>query len=324
MILVSRQLFLSLILVLISCQPNLSTNIIRGYTQGTTYTIKYNCNDNNIQTQAIDSLLSNVDYSMSSYIDSSLISLINKNHTVALDSLITRVLIRSIEICHETNGMFDVTVAPMVSYWGFGPNKTYNRNNQKASSYSEIVGCDKIILNNNMLFKSDSVSIDLNGIAQGFTVDYLSEYLVSKGVNDFMIEVGGEVRCFGSNLGRGWKIGIDAPTESKHDFAFILNLTNTSLATSGSYRNYYYSDSKKISHTINPKTLMPASNSLLSATVLYDDCMSADAYATACMSFGVEDAKLFLKNNNIAGCLIYLDGLDTVPYLTPSFSSFLH
>ena len=315
---------MSLILVLISCQPNLKTNIIRGYTQGTTYTIKYNCNDNVIQTQAIDSLLSNVDYSMSSYIDSSLISLINQNHTVVLDSLITKVLIRSIEICHETNGMFDVTVDPIVNSWGFGPNKNYNRNNQKAYSYSDIIGCDKIIINNNTLFKSDSVSIDLNGIAQGFTVDYLSEYLFSQGVNDFMIEVGGEVRCFGSNLGRGWKIGIDAPTESKRDFAFILNLTNNSLATSGSYRNYYYSGSQKISHTINPKTLMPASNSLLSATVLYDNCMSADAYATACMSFGVEDAKLFLKNNNISGCLIYLDGLDTVSYLTPSLSSFLH
>ena len=119
MILVSRQLFLSLILVLISCQPNLKSNIIRGYTQGTTYTIKYNYNDSIIQTQAIDSLLSNVDYSMSSYIDSSLISLINQNHKVLLDSLITKVLIKSIEICYETNGMFDVTVAPIVSSWGF-------------------------------------------------------------------------------------------------------------------------------------------------------------------------------------------------------------
>ena len=139
-----------------------------------------------------------------------------------------------------------------------------------------------------------------------------------------MIEVGGEIRCASNNNGKGWTIAIDEPTDKKRSFAYVLNLNNISLATSGSYRNYYYQDSIKISHTINPKTRKPAINNLISATILYPDCMSADAYATACMSFGLEDAKRFLEKNDIIGVLIYIEGEDTIHYSSKGFSSFLH
>jgi len=325
MILVNRKLFIFLLFIFISCQNNLKQYSIDGYTQGTTYVIKYNHTDRIVNKSVIDSLLLNIDLSMSSYIDSSLISLINQGHDAVLDSLITTVLTKSIEICHQTGGMFDVTIAPWVNYWGFGPDNRRNSNFKRNLIPSTVLGCDQIKIQNNRLIKSDIISIDLNGIAQGFTVDYLSQYLFENSIYDFMIEVGGEIRCSGGNLGSGWKIGIDKPTDKKRDFSFILNLKDMSLATSGSYRNYYYdSDSTKLSHTINPKTLKPVNNDLLSATILYSDCMSADAYATACMSFGLEGAKSFLNKNNIAGCLIYVDQADTLHYFSSNFSSFLH
>ena len=309
-------------LILFSCQEK--TYTIRGDTQGTTYTIKYNSLNSTISKHNIDSLLKLVDLSMSTYIDNSIISLINRGEDIILDSLISTVIKRSIEICHQTNGMFDITISPLVKYWGFGPDNRKKRSFSDLNSLSQIIGCDKLSLKNNTLIKSDLVTIDLNGIAQGFSVDYLSNYLYSHNILNFMIEIGGEVRCSGTNFGKVWKIAIDKPTDKKREWDMILELNNMSLATSGSYRNYYYADSIKISHTINPKTLKPTHNKLISATILYSDCISADAYATACMAFGLKGAKKFLTKNNILGCLIYVEEEDTITYLSEGFSDFLH
>ena len=325
MILVSRLFIVAFFISLVSCNHSaVKTYVVNGYTQGTTYVVKYHHIDNVIKKEALDSLLKNIDLSMSSYIDSSIISLINQGKNIAPDSLLIQVLKRSIEICHETGGMFDVTVAPLVDYWGFGPDKKNSIHFQNIDINHDLIGCDKILLNGDDIIKAETTLIDLNGIAQGFTVDYLSQYLQKNKVYDFMIEVGGELLCSGDNLGSGWKIGIDEPTSSREKFSFILKLKNMALATSGSYRNYYYQDTIKISHTMNPKTLNPVNNKLISATVLYSDCMSADAYATACMSFGLERAKNFLNSNGISGCLMYIINGDTLAYLTPEFSSFLH
>jgi thiamine biosynthesis lipoprotein len=261
---------------------------------------------------------------MSTYIDTSLISHINNGVDIELDSLISLVIKRSIEICIETDGMFDVTVSPLVDYWGFGPNKNRKKHLSHLDTNLYQVGCSQIFLSNNKLIKSTSVFIDLNGIAQGFSVDYVSNYLRNQGIMDFMVEIGGEIRCVGNNIGNGWKIGVDEPTDKKRHFAYVLKLSDIALATSGSYRNYYYADSIKISHTINPKTFYPVVNQLISATILYSDCMSADAYATACMSLGFQDAKRFLNKNKIMGALIYVEENDTIHYFSNDFSSFLH
>ena len=316
-------LFLSIFLY-ISCDQNKKTYTISGYTQGTTYHIKYH-HFHEINKLDIDSLLMLIDMSMSMYVEKSIISLLNQGKDVKSDSLIRKVVDRSIEICYETNGMFDITVAPLVQYWGFGVDKSNKQSSEPFNSSSYLLGCDKISIINDRIMKSDSVSIDLNGIAQGFSVDYIGDYLHHQhGVDDFMVEIGGEVRCVGTNSGNGWKIGIDKPTDKRNGFAYILKLNNTALATSGSYRNYYYVDSMKINHTINPHTLEPTQNNLISATVLYDNCMSADAYATACMSFGFLRAKEFLQKKNISGCLIYVENEDTLSYFSSNFSSFLH
>ena len=323
MTLVSRFFYFFILVLIISCQEIPNTYTIIGYTQGTTYTVKYNSDNNKILSSDIDSLLNVIDLSMSTYKSNSTISLINNNQAVILDALIEEVIDRSIDICHQTNGMFDITVAPLVDYWGFG-NKSITKEFKSIDKLSHKIGCDLLYIENHRLIKSDEVSIDLNGIAQGFSVDHVSNFLLKNGVSDFMVEIGGEVRCSGNNLGNNWKIGIDTPTDQNNDFVYILKLKDISLATSGSYRKYYYKDSIKISHTMNPKTLQPANNRLISATIVYDDCMSADAYATACMSMGFEDAKYFLENNNILGSLIYVNYRDTIHYLSEDFSSLLH
>ena len=261
MILVSRLLIITFCISIISCNyPTLKTYILNGRAQGTTYVVKYHHTDDVIKKQSLDSLLNNIDRSMSSYVDSSIISLINQGNNIVPDSLLIQVLQRSIEICHETGGMFDVTVAPLVDYWGFGPDKKNSIHFQNIDVNHDLIGCDKILLNGDDIIKAETTLIDLNGIAQGFTVDYLSQYLQKNKVYDFMIEVGGELLCSGDNLGSGWKIGIDEPKKSRENFSFILKLKNMALATSGSYRNYYYQDTIKISHTMNPKTLKPVNN----------------------------------------------------------------
>ena len=323
MISVNKRYFFLFFFIFISCKEKVSTFLLKGYTQGTTYTIKYHTEKNIISQTSIDSLLRILDMSMSTYINNSTISKINNNLDVELDSLIYYVLNKSIEFCDKTNGMFDVTVFPIVEDWGFGPKKRFKPPTINDTTLYQI-GCDQILLKRNKLIKPELVKIDLNGIAQGFTVDYLADYLHKYGIQDFMIEVGGEVVCAGNNLGNGWRIAIESPTQKKRSFAYVLKLSDIALSTSGSYRNYYYSDSTKISHTINPKTLKPANNEILSVTILASDCIKADAYATACMSFGLKEAKNFIENNNIIGSFIYVNAEDTLYYFSEEFSSFLH
>jgi thiamine biosynthesis lipoprotein len=328
MILVVRYWVLLISVFLFSCQNVINQSVIIGETQGTTYTIKYNAHIPYIITKnQIDSLLRNIDISMSTYNPKSIISSINRGEDVLLDSLITIVIKKAISICYATDGMFDVTVSPIVNDWGFGPGAQKMNLTQKYNieEYSNIVGCDKIIIEDNKLIKEQNITIDLNGIAQGFTVDYLADYLINKDVSNFMIEVGGEVRCSGFNFNNPWKIAIDKPTNKSRGIVFVLGLNNLSLATSGSYRKFYYNEeSIKISHTINPKTLSPAKNKLISVTILHQDCMVADAYATACMSLGLSASKLFLDKTKVSACLIYVENKDTMYHFSNQFSSFLH
>ena len=318
MTLVSR--FFLVFIILTSCNTNYRTYSISGYTQGTTYNIKYHTNDLLVSKKSIDSLFSIIDNSMSSYISNSNISKINSNKTNSLDSMIAYVIKSSIKICNETNGMFDITVFPIVRDWGFGPKSNFKNNISK--NYN--VGCEKIKIESGKIIKENDVMIDLNGIAQGFSVDYISKYLLSKNINDFMIEVGGEVKCSGNNLGARWKIGVQSPNSKNKDFAYILSLNNFSAATSGSYRNYYFKDNKKITHTMNPKTMRPVNSQVLSATIIHDECMFADAYATACMAFSIDESKRFLEDNEIAGSLLYLSEKDTISFFSKKFNQFLH
>jgi thiamine biosynthesis lipoprotein len=202
---------------------------------------------------------------------------------------------------------------PLVRAWGFGPDEHKNFDKSKLDSLLSLVGFGKIELRDGLLIKSDPrITLDVNAIAQGYTVDVICRAFDKAGITNYLVEVGGELRTKGTKEGEPWKIGIDKPVDDNMvpgaELQAVIKLTGKALATSGNYRKFYIEDGVKYSHTIDPKTGYPAKNRLLSATIIASDCTTADGIATACMVMGVEKAISFIKNNReIEGYLVYSD-----------------
>ena len=308
--------FSILIILLVSCSSNQNANRMVsnfGYAQGTSYSIKYMVDDEIDYHNQFDSLFLVIDASLSTYLSSSLISRLNKgDNGLLLDTHFVNVFNTSQQVSSRTKGLFDCTIAPLVNAWGFGA--------EAATDEIDSINIQKIVNQigyENLSLKGDSLlsnpngmTIDFNALAQGYTVDVIASFLEQRNITDFMIEVGGEIRVSGLNSrGKNWIIGIDKPTkeiDQSDRFQLKLNLTNKSLATSGNYRKFYEKNNKIYSHTINPKTGFPVQHSLLSASVVADDCISADAYATAFMVMGVKETKAFLKSDTtLQAFLIY-------------------
>jgi thiamine biosynthesis lipoprotein len=276
-----------------------------GFIQGTSYHITYESKKGRNLQHEIDSLLAAFDQSVSIYLPASVISRINQNDpAVEADETFIAVFNKSAEVWKETGGAFDITVAPLVNAWGFGFTASSATDSAAIDSLLQYVGMDKVWLSGKKIIKSHpNVMLDLNAIAQGFSVDLVSEYFESLGIKNYMVEIGGEVRTRGRNdKGKRWRIGIDKPVEGNmipgSNLQTILQLDRRSLATSGNYRKFYEKNGIKYSHTINPATGFPAMSNLLSATIIADDCMTADAYATACMVFGLEKSIDFLSRHS--------------------------
>ncbi|MDA7794120.1 FAD:protein FMN transferase [Flavobacteriales bacterium] len=308
--------FSILIILLVSCSSNQNANRMVsnfGYAQGTSYSIKYMVDDEIDYHNQIDSLFLVIDASLSTYLSSSLISRLNKgNNGLLLDTHFVNVFNTSQQVSSRTKGLFDCTIAPLVNAWGFGVEAATDEidsiNIQKIVNQ---IGYENLSLQGDSLLSNPKgMTIDFNALAQGYTVDVIASFLEQRNITDFMIEVGGEIRVSGLNSrGKNWIIGIDKPTkeiDQSDRFQLKLNLTNKSLATSGNYRKFYEKNNKIYSHTINPKTGFPVQHSLLSASVVADDCISADAYATAFMVMGVKETKAFLKSDTtLQAFLIY-------------------
>ena len=297
-----------------SCTSSDNTILITnsGKAQGSYYHIKYMSEMGEDFHSQIDSILLEVDSSLSIYKPYSLISALNNGEKLKTDSLFNRVFFAAERVYIETEGSYDCSVRPLVREWGFYKDKLGNKfkvDSIRIINLLKNVGFNKIQLLNDYLLLPKGVSIDFNSIAQGFTVDLIAEYLESNNIQDYLIEVGGELLSRGKNDdGNIWRVGVDKPSENidfDKRFQFILDLEDKALATSGSYRNFYIQDGVKYSHTINPFTGFPAKNKLLSVTVIHDNCMLADAYATAFMVMGVRKAKIFALNNNIEIYLVY-------------------
>jgi thiamine biosynthesis lipoprotein len=301
-----RALFLFTIssLLLLSCRQQVRNTIkISGQAQGTTYNITYLAGPKSNYRDQFDSIFRQIDASLSTYDSTSLISRINRNDsTVLVDAMFATVFEKAIEVSDKTNGVFDVTVAPVVNAYGFGFAKREKVTNQLIDSLLPYVGYKKVRIENQKLLKEmPQIMLDFNAIAQGYTVDVLSSYLESKGIDNYLVEVGGEMRAKGKRLDDSpWTVGIEQPNEDATEGATMqvtLEVQDKSLATSGNYKRFYTEDGKKYAHIINPFTGYPAKNNLLSATVAADDCMTADAYATAFMVMGLEQAKQFVAAN---------------------------
>ena len=235
------------------------------------------------------------------------------------------------EIAELTNGAFDITAGPMVNAWGFGPEDRRKMTLEIIESLKEITGYRKVQLIDGRIVKENpNMKLDMSAIAKGFTSDLLAEFLFGKGCENYMVEIGGEVAAKGKNeKGRTWTIGISKPDEmaffASTDIQAKVQLPDNSLATSGNYRNFYVEDGKKYAHTIDPKTGYPVQHSLLSATVLADNCMDADAFATAFMVLGLEKSiEIAAENPELKVYFIYADDEGTTRvYFSENFKEHL-
>ena len=288
---------------------------LAGFTQGTSYHITYESKRGENLQGEIDTLLADFNKTFSIYLPGSIISGINKNDPdVIINEHFIKVFNKAYEIYKATEGVFDITVAPLVNAWGFGFTPAANVDSSMIDSLLQYVGMDKVVLEDKKILKKHKeIMLDCNAIAQGYAVDFIADYMDHKGIKNYLVEIGGEINTRGVNeKGNIWRIGIDKPVENNlipgTYLQAILQLNNRSLATSGNYRKFYEKNGVKYSHSINPKTGYPVLSSLLSATVLAKDCMTADAYATAFMVMGLERTKDFLlKHKELEAYLVYSD-----------------
>lgn len=280
---------------------------------GTIYNITYQHASN--LKEDIEAELHRFDGSLSPFNDTAVITRINRGEDIAGDTLFCNVFRRSMEISRETEGAFDITVAPLANAWGFGFKKGEFPDSATVDSLRQLVGYDKVELTaDGHVRKADGrMQLSCSAVAKGYAVDVIAQLLRRRGVKNFMVDIGGEVVVSGQNpQGASWRIGINKPVDDSlslnQDLQTVLTLTDVGIATSGNYRNYYYHEGKKYAHTINPHTGYPALHNLLSATVIARDCMSADAYATAFMVMGLERAKAFVEARpDLDAYFIYAD-----------------
>ena len=292
---------------------------LEGKTMGTTWHITYVGEKNFVHKKAIDSLLLRINAELSTYIDTSTISIFNQSEKgIALNveqhSHFIRNYKTALQIYLETQGYFDPTVMPLVNYWGFGyagRRKVEKADPEKVKALLELVGMQQVHLDKDSFLSKDKtdIQLDFSALAKGYAVDVICRYFEGLGMTDFFVEIGGEVKTKGKNpRGEWWTVGISRPQKeaAPQDFFLLLQLNNQALATSGNYRNVYTVDGVQYFHTIDPRSGFPKSDRLLSASVLAEDCMVADAYATAFMVMGLDKSRAFLqKKSTLSAVLIY-------------------
>ncbi len=239
----------------------------------------------------------------------SVISMINRNEDMRTDSLFNAVFAKAVEVGSKTDGMLDVTCAPFINLWGFGFKKMNDPTPQTIDSIRSFVGFHKVKIENGMLVKEDPrILLNFSALGDGTMCDVVANLFEKKGIKNYMIEIGGEIMARGVNpKGDCWHVGIVKPTYDSlgvnQELQQVVCLCGKKgLATSGNYRNYHENNGVKYGHTINPKTGYPAQQDILSATIIADNCMTADAYATAFMAMGMEKAKLLKEK---APCIEY-------------------
>lgn len=302
---------------------------LSGVTMGTIYNIRYlDLQQRDLQPQ-IDSLLDLFNQSLSTYIPDSEISTFNKKDTlVYYTPYFLPVLKKSSEVYEKTKGAFDPTVMPLVNAWGFGPEDKRKPDSLLIDSLMQFVGFDKIAFDAEKAYKKkEGVQLDFSAIAKGYGVDVAADYLVSQGISNLIVDIGGEVICRGKNeKGALWKIGINNPLPETGRWLYaVLELNNRAVATSGNYQNYYEEGGKIISHTISPFTGYPVRHELLSASVVANDCITADAYATGFMVLGVDESKkILLENPELEGYLIFKNEQDSLDsFFTPGIQKMI-
>ena len=298
---------------MISCTTRDRYMSVTGYAQGGTYTVKLNLNgkDGMIKVSpeeirdSIDTILRNIDNSLSGYNKNSLLSRFNAGETIIPDSIFTDIYSHAVRIFKETEGVVDVAAGPLFDLWGFGFKSGDFPSDEKVRETMESCGME-------LMMTQKKGQLNYNAIAQGYSCDLVAGYLYSIGVKDMMVDIG-EIFCDGLNpSGQPWSLGIDKPIDGNNELgAQIQGIFRApegphGIVTSGNYRKFYIRDGKKYSHSIDPRTGYPVTHNLLSATIVAEDALTADAYATYCMVVGLEESRKLLEGRkDLEGCLIY-------------------
>ena len=296
--------------IIVSRQRSTPYHHDKGMVFGTVYHIP-----KNLQKE-IESQLAQVDASLSPFNKRSIITAINENRDTTVNKMFTDVFTLAMKISDITDGSFDITVAPLVNAWGFGFKGGAMPTRHQVDSLKRLVGYRKVSLANGRVTKSDPrIMLDCSSIAKGYGCDVVAHYLRSKGIDNYMIEIGGEIVTRGISEKRlPWKIGVTKPTDDSlnvnQEIQTVINVTDKAMATSGNYRNFYYKNGRKYAHTIDPATGYPVQHTILSSTVIADDCATADAYATAFMVMGLDKAKAVLSRHPELMAYFILAGAD--------------
>ena len=293
----------------LACTPRDRYMTITGFAQGGTYTVKLNLKDVGVQPEqirdSIDAILTDIDNSLSGYNRNSLLSRFNAGETITPDSIFTDIYSHAVRIFNETEGIVDVAAGPLFDLWGFGFKTGEFPSEEQVATVRMASGMKRMI-------ETGKGTLNYNAIAQGYSCDLIADYLYSIGVKDMLVDIG-EIFCDGVNpSGQPWSLGIDRPADGNNELGaqiqgiFRAPAGPHGIVTSGNYRKFYIKDGKKYAHSIDPRTGYPVTHNLLSATIVADDAMTADAYATYCMVVGLEESiKLLESRQDLEGCLIY-------------------
>ncbi len=295
--------FILISLLIVSCKQETKNTKVSGQVFGTSYSVQYYSERNlNFETQ-FDSLFYVINKSLSTYQTNSIISKINRNEWTHFDDHFVKVFESAKTIYKETQGAFDPTIGVLVNAWGFGPEgKVKDIDSLKIDSLMVSVGFDKVELPKEKFKLPKNTFLDFNAIAKGYGVDVIAEFLETKRINNYLVEIGGEIRVKGTNLEKqsSWKIGVENPNfYGEQSIQKTITLHNESMATSGTYRKFKIDENgNKYSHIIDTKTGYPSKTNILSVSVIAKNCMTADAYATAFQAMGIENVKTFLKDHS--------------------------
>ena len=301
--------------LLFSCKQSDNYIYSNGFTQGTFYNITYESPDGVDYVEEIEQLLHEFNESLSTYLPASLISRINQNDATAeVDDYFRAVFNKAVEVNKLSDGIFDITIAPVINLWGFGFTGGFPElDPKKIDSLMQYVGMDKIRIEGDKAVKDfPGVMLDVNAIAKGYSVDVVADFLKEKGCKNFLVNIGGEIVAQGVNAsGIVWRVEVERPDENPifgQSRMAIVRLNNRAMATSGNYRRFHEIDGIKYGHTFNAKTGYPAMHNLLSVTIVADDCMTADAWATVCLASGLEKSIQILgQHPEFDALLIYSD-----------------
>ncbi len=309
------------LLTLMSCRgERVEKHIIRGFAQGTTYNIVYLDSHQSVNKSDIANILNDFDLSCSLYKETSLLNKINSRESCVMDENIKNCINLSLQISKESDGIYDITVKPLIEAYGFAAKNGLKHVN--VDSLIQFVGYEKIKISGDTISLPKGVEIDLNSIAQGYSVDIVSRFFDEKGIENYLVEIGGEIFCRGKNFsGDNWRIGIDKPIDGNINPGENMQTTiplesGRGLATSGNYRKFHYDENgERVNHTINPHTGKSATTNLLSSTIIASSAALADGYATMSIAMGAERAiKFFKKHPEIGVYIVYSVGENNLVY----------